>query len=134
MTQHVEAGAGAQVYPYLLRKLAVTRPNRVWATRSEAERRRSRRTHHVHPDGQWPCPSRRHHRPVQPAGAGLARVDHSRRPFCGEALEEALSEKIAISMDGKGCWRDNVFVERLWRSGKYEGVYLHADGSVAEAQ
>ena len=33
---------------------------------------------------------------------------------------------VAISMDGCGCWRDNVFVERLWRSIKYEEVYLHA--------
>ncbi len=33
---------------------------------------------------------------------------------------------IQISMDGKGCWRDNVFVERLWRSVKYEEVYLNA--------
>ena len=73
--------------------------------------------------------------------------------FCIEALEEALArygkpaifnsdqgsqftsaafiavlhrEKIAISMDGKGCWRDNVFVERLWRSVKYEEVCLDA--------
>jgi putative transposase len=37
-------------------------------------------------------------------------------------------------MDGKGCWRDNVFVERLWRSIKYEEVYLHAYQSVPEAQ
>ncbi len=36
------------------------------------------------------------------------------------------SNGIAISMDGKGAWRDNVFVERLWRSVKYEEVYLHA--------
>jgi putative transposase len=41
---------------------------------------------------------------------------------------------IAISMDGKGCWRDNVFVERLWRSVKYEEVYLHAYDSVSEAK
>jgi putative transposase len=81
--------------------------------------------------------------------------------FCVEALEEALTrfgkpeifntdqgsqftsteftsvlqrEKIAISMDGKGCWRDNVFVERLWRSVKYEEVYLHAYASVPEAR
>jgi len=81
--------------------------------------------------------------------------------FCIEALEEALarfgspaifnsdqgsqftstaftailhSEKIAISMDGKGCWRDNVFVERLWRSVKYEEVYLNAYDSVPEAR
>ena len=43
-------------------------------------------------------------------------------------------EKVAISMDGKGCWRDNVFVERLWRSVKYEEVYLHAYASVPEAR
>ena len=37
-------------------------------------------------------------------------------------------------MDGRGCWRDNVVVERLWRSVKYEEVYLHAYGSVPEAR
>jgi len=37
-------------------------------------------------------------------------------------------------MDGKGCWRDNVFVERLWRSIKYEEMYLKADESVSEAR
>jgi len=41
---------------------------------------------------------------------------------------------IKISMDGKGCWRDNVFVERLWRSVKYEEVYLHAYDSVSAAK
>ena len=41
---------------------------------------------------------------------------------------------IKISMDGKGAWRDNVFVERLWRSVKYEEVYLHAYESVAAAR
>jgi putative transposase len=81
--------------------------------------------------------------------------------FCVEALEEALArfdkpdifntdqgsqftsiaftgvllrERIAISMDGKGAWRDNVFVERLWRSIKYEEVYLHAYASVREVR
>jgi len=39
-----------------------------------------------------------------------------------------------ISMDGKGCWRDNVFVERLWKSVKYEHVYLHAYETVNEAR
>jgi putative transposase len=52
------------------------------------------------------------------------------RPFTGLLLEN----KIAISMDGKAAWRDNVFVERLWRSVKYEEVYLHAYASVAEAR
>ena len=41
---------------------------------------------------------------------------------------------IQISMDGKGCWRDNVFVERLWKSVKYEEVYLHAYDSVSDAK
>ena len=41
---------------------------------------------------------------------------------------------IAISMDGKGAWRDNVFVERLWRSIKYEEVYLQAYDTVSEAR
>jgi putative transposase len=45
-----------------------------------------------------------------------------------------LKNEIAISMDGKGAWRANVFVERLWRSIKYEEVYLKAYDSVAEAQ
>ena len=81
--------------------------------------------------------------------------------FCVEALEEALARHgkpdifntdqgsqftgaaftgvlanngIAISMDGKGAWRDNVFVERLWRSVKYEEVYLRAYDSVGDAR
>jgi putative transposase len=41
---------------------------------------------------------------------------------------------IRISMDGQGCWRDNIFVERLWRWVKYEEVYLHAYATVAEAR
>jgi transposase InsO family protein len=41
---------------------------------------------------------------------------------------------IALSMDGKGAWRDNVFVERFWKSLKYEEVYLHAYESVSEAK
>jgi putative transposase len=45
-----------------------------------------------------------------------------------------LANKIAISMDGRGAWRDNVFVERLWRSVKYEEVYLRAYDTVGEAR
>ena len=48
--------------------------------------------------------------------------------------EVLLDAKIAISMDGKGAWRDNVFVERLWRTVKYEEVYLRAYDSVSEAR
>ena len=81
--------------------------------------------------------------------------------FCVEALEEAIAKygapqifntdqgsqftassfiqvlqknRIQISMDGRGAWRDNVFVERLWKSVKYEEVYLHAYDSVAAAK
>jgi len=81
--------------------------------------------------------------------------------FCVEALEEAIanygcpeifntdqgsqftadvftdmlqSKNIAISMDGKGRWRDNVFIERLWKSVKYEDIYLKSYGSMTEAR
>ncbi|WP_192799347.1 IS3 family transposase [Brucella tritici] len=141
---------GHKIYPYLLRKLAVTRPNQVWAMDLT----------------------------YVPMARGFvylcAVVDwFSRRvlswrlsitmeaDFCIEAVEEALARygkpdifntdqgsqftsidftavlkkaEIAISMDGKGAWRDNVFVERLWRSIKYEEVYLHAYKTVSEAR
>ena len=55
--------------------------------------------------------------------------------FTSEAFTGVLIEnEIAISMDGKGAWRDNVFVERIWKSVKYEEVYLRAYDSVAEAR
>src|SRR4051794_26930071 len=54
--------------------------------------------------------------------------------FTGQAFTGVLARNgIAISMDGKGAWRDNVFVERLWRSIKYEEVYLRGYDSVSEA-
>jgi putative transposase len=55
--------------------------------------------------------------------------------FTGQTFTGALAGNgIVISMDGKGAWRDNVFVERLWRSVKYEEVYLRAYDSVSEAR
>ena len=55
--------------------------------------------------------------------------------FTGSAFTGVLADNgIAISMDGKGAWRDNVFVERLWRSVKYEEVYLRAYDSVSDAR
>jgi putative transposase len=55
--------------------------------------------------------------------------------FTGQEFTNLLTDNgIRISMDGKGCWRDNVFVERLWRSVKYEEVYLHAYDSVSAAR
>ncbi|MBA3324101.1 MAG: IS3 family transposase [Rhodobacteraceae bacterium] len=143
-------GPGHRIYPYLLRNLAVTRPNQVWASDIT----------------------------YVPMARGfvylVAIVDwFSRRvlawrlsitlsaDFCVEALEEALARhgkpeifntdqgsqftsidfiqvlkdaEIAISMDGKGAWRDNVFVERLWRTIKYEEVYLRAYVGVTQAR
>jgi putative transposase len=141
---------GHKIYPYLLRGLAVERPNQVWAMDIT-------------------------YVPMARGFVYLAAVVDwfSRRvlawrlsitmeaAFCIEAVEEALARHgkpeifntdqggqftgaeftglllanaIAISMDGKGAWRDNVFVERLWRSVKYEEVYLKAYDSVAEAR
>ncbi len=136
---------GHKIYPYLLRKLAIVRPNQVWATDIS----------------------------YIPMAKGfvylVAIVDWFSRKvlawrvsitmeadFCVAALEEALArfgkpeifntdqgsqftsvllrEEIAISMDGRGAWRDNVIVERLWRSVKYEEVYLRAYGAVSEAR
>ena len=55
--------------------------------------------------------------------------------FTSAAFTGVLADNgTAISMDGKGAWRDNVFVERLWRSVKYEEVYLRAYDSVSEAR
>jgi putative transposase len=55
--------------------------------------------------------------------------------FTSEAFTDILkNHNIDISMDGRGRWMDNVFVERLWRSVKYEDVYLKAYGSIAEAR
>ena len=55
--------------------------------------------------------------------------------FTSAAFTGLLADNaIAISMDGKGAWRDNVFVERIWRSVKYEEVYLRAYVSVAGAR
>jgi integrase-like protein len=55
--------------------------------------------------------------------------------FTSAAFTSLLLENtIAISMDGRGSWRDNVFVERLWRSVKYEEVYLHAYDTVGQAR
>jgi len=141
---------GHKIYPYLLRSVAVERPNQAWAMDIT-------------------------YIPMARGFVYLAAVIDwfSRRvlswrlsitmevAFCLEAVEEALSRHgrpeifntdqgsqftsaaftgvlldntIAISMDGKGAWRDNVFVERLWRSVKYEEVYLRAYDSVGDAR
>ena len=55
--------------------------------------------------------------------------------FTAQAFVQAVKDRgCHLSMDGRGAWRDNVFVERLWKSVKYERVYLHAYDSVSEAR
>jgi putative transposase len=141
---------GHQVYPYLLRGLAIERSNQVWAM-DITYIPMARGFVYLAAVVDWA--SRR---------VLAHRVSISMdTEFCREALEEALarygtpeifntdqgsqftsvefidvlkSRGIAISMDGKGAWRDNVFVERLWRSVKYEEVYLRAYDSVSDAR
>lgn len=141
---------GHKIYPYLLRKLPVTRPNHVWAM-----------------DITY-IPMARGFVYLAAVVDWFSRKVLSWRlsitletDFCIEAVEEALARhgkpeifntdqgsqftsvdftglllkhEIKISMDGKGAWRDNVFVERLWRTIKYEEVYLRAYASVPEAR
>ena len=141
---------GHRIYPYLLRNLAITRPNQAWAMDiSYIPMARG----FVYLTAVIDWFSRR----VLAWKLSIT-MDTS---FCIEALDEALSkhgkpeifntdqgsqftseaftgrlkeEGIAISMDGKGRWCDNVFIERFWKSIKYEHVYLHAYESVQEAR
>src|SRR5450631_8536 len=141
---------GHKIYPYLLRGVQVTRPNQVWAmdiTYITMERGS------VYLAVVLDWFSRR----VRSWRVSIT----MEAAFCVETLEDALARHgkpeifntdqgsqftgaaftgvliksgIAISMDGKGAWRDNVFVERLWRSVKYEEVYLRAYDTVSEAR
>jgi putative transposase len=142
--------AGHKIYPYLLRKLPIVRANQVWAT-DITYIPMARGFVYLIAVVDW------YSRRVLSWRLSIT----LETDFCVEALEEALMrfgrpdifntdqgsqftsiaftsvllrEKIAISMDGKGAWRDNVIVERLWRSVKYEEVYLHAYTSVPEAR
>ena len=141
---------GHKIYPYLLRGLKVERPNQVWAT-DITYIPMARGFVYLAAVVDWFTRRVLSHRVSITLEAG----------FCIEALEEALAKhgrpeifnsdqgsqftsgaftaklienKIAISMDGKGAWRDNVFVERIWKSVKYEEVYLRAYASVADAR
>ena len=141
---------GHKIYPYLLRGMEITRPNQVWAmdiTYVPMERG------FVYLAVVLDWATRR----VLSWRLSIT----MEAAFCVETLEDALANygkpeifntdqgsqftgtaftgvliksDIKISMDGKGAWRDNVFVERLWRSVKYEEVYLRAYDSVGEAR
>ncbi|MCJ1960738.1 IS3 family transposase [Novosphingobium mangrovi (ex Hu et al. 2023)] len=141
---------GHKIYPYLLRKLPIVKPNQVSATDISYIPMVSGFVYLV-AIVDW------FSREVLSHRISIA----LEADFCVEALEEALArygrpeifntdqgsqftsqaftgvlrrEGIAISMDGRGAWRDNVVVERLWRSVKYEEVYLHAYACVSEAR
>ena len=142
--------SGHKIHPYLLHHLAVTRPNQVWAM-DISYIPMARGFFYLCAVVDW------FSRRVLSWRLSIT----IETAFCIDAVEEALARygkhdifntdqgsqftsmdftavlknaQIAISMDGKGAWRDNVFVERLWRSVKYEEVYLHAYKSVAEAR
>ena len=141
---------GHRIYPYLLRGLAIDRPNQVWAT-DITYIPMARGFVYLCAVMDWFT------RRV------LAwRVSNTMEAeFCVETLEDALAShdkpeifnsdqgsqftgtaftgvlinnEIKISMDGRGAWRDNVFVERLWRTVKYEEVYLRAYDDVPQAR
>ena len=67
-------------------------------------------------------------------GTAMFNTDQGSQFTSAEFTGLLLENGISISMDGRGAWRDNVFVERLWRSVKYEEIYLRAYGSVDEAR
>ena len=142
--------SGHKIYPYLLRGMTIDRPNQVWAM-DITYIPMARGFVYLAAVVDWFT------RRVLAWRVSITMEVE----FCLEALEEALARygkpaifntdqgsqftstefttmlqdnKIAISMDGKGSWRDNVFVERLWRSVKYEEVYLKAYDSVGEAR
>ncbi len=143
-------GKGHKIYPYLLRNLDINRPNQVWST-DITYIPMARGFVYLVAIMDW------HSRKVLSWKLSNS-MDTS---FCVEALEEAIDKygkpeifntdqgsqftsddftgvlkenDIQISMDGKGRWVDNVFIERLWRSLKYEEVYLKAYESVREAR
>jgi putative transposase len=141
---------GHKIYPYLLHDKVVTQPNQVWAM-NITYIPMARGFVYFAAVLDWAT------RRVLSWRLSIT----MEASFCVEALEEALAKygkpeifntdqgaqftgaaftsvlkrnDIAISMDGKGAWRDNAFVERLWRSIKYEEVYLRAYDSVGEAR
>jgi putative transposase len=65
---------------------------------------------------------------------GIFNTDQGSQFTSTEFTKVLIGREIKISMDGKGAWRDNVFVERLWRTIKYEELYLRAYASVSEAR
>jgi putative transposase len=139
-----------KIYPYLLRKVAIRRANQVWAldttyipmargfvylTAVVDVASRMVLAHKVAITLEA-CHAREI---IEQAFAryGLPQIvntDQGSQFTADEFTNAVLSRGCKLSMDGKGAWRDNVFVERLWRSVKYERVYLRAYAAVSEAR
>ena len=137
-----QPGQGHKIYPYLLRDLPVERANHVWATDITyipmakgfmylvavidwySRRVLSWRVSNTL-DTAFCIDALEE--ALQRYGAPQIFNTDQGAQFTSEAFTDVLKDRsIEISMDGKGRWVDNVFVERLWRSVKYENVYLHA--------
>jgi len=139
-----------KIYPYLLRELTIDRANQVWATDITyipmacgwvylcaivdwASRRVL--SHRVSISMETSFCMEALEEAFQKYGKPEIFNTDQGSQFTSEAFTGALKARgVAISMDGKGAWRDNVFVERLWRTIKYEEVYLHAYDSVSAAK
>jgi putative transposase len=141
---------GHKIYPYLLRSLAITRPNQVWAmdityipmargfvylavVLDWATRRVLSWRLSITMEAAF-CVETLEDALAHHGKPEIFNTDQGSQFTCAAFTGVLASNAIAISMDGKGAWRDNVFVERLWRSVKYEEVYLRAYETVSEAR
>jgi putative transposase len=141
---------GHKTYPYLLRHIAITRSNQVWALDTTYI---PMEPGFVYLTAVVDVASRRvlahkvattleaHHaveiieRAFKQYGIPeIVNTDQGSQFTAEEFTHAVLARGAKLSMDGRGAWRDNVFVERLWRSVKYERVYLRAYESVSEAK
>ena len=141
---------GHKVYPYLLRGLTIDRANQVWATDITyipmahgwvylcaivdwASRRVLAHRVSISMEADF-CVQALQEALLKYGPPEIFNSDQGSQ-FTGEAFTAPLlAQGVQISMDGRGAWRDNVFVERLWRTIKYEEVYLHAYESVSDAK
>jgi putative transposase len=141
---------GHKIYPYLLRGIEIARPNQVWAmdityiamargfvylaiVLDWFSRRVLAWRVSITMEATF-CVETLEDALAKHGKPDIFNTDQGSQ-FTGAAFTGVLADNgIAISMDGKGAWRDNVFVERLWRSVKYEEVYLRAYDSVSEAR
>ena len=141
---------GHRIYPYLLRGLSIERPNQVWAIDITyipmargfvylaavmdwfARRILAWRLSNTM-EASF-CIDAVEAALTQYGSPQIFNTDQGSQFTSAEFTSLLISNGIEISMDGKGAWRDNVFVERFWRTIKYEEVYLHAYDSVAEAR